>query len=348
VAPNRILVKEVNWLGDLVMSLPALRAVRAAFASSKLAVLVLRDLAGIFDGISWIDEVITYPAASGLGTLSRDLAVIRSLRSGHFDLAISFPNSFASALWITLAGVPQRAGYATDGRGLMLNHRATPSSEALMLHQSHYWLEMVRDTLGVEAPVGAADYKLEPSAANVDRARTWLAERRKKPGSSLIAIAPAAAYGPAKEWPLARYSALVDLLNDHYGAECVILGAPGERLKCEQVASTARTGAIVAAGQFDLGEQTALLSLCKGFAGNDSGAMHLAGAVGIAVVGIFGSTNPVRTGPMGDRVQTLYHPPPCSPCLARTCRFGHYDCLRAVGPEEVAATLQRLGAFGGS
>jgi heptosyltransferase II len=76
--------------------------------------------------------------------------------------------------------------------------------------------------------------------------------------------------------------------------------------------------------------------------------MHLAGAVGIAVVGIFGSTNPARTGPMGDRVQTLYHPPPCSPCLARTCRFDHYDCLRAVGPEEVAATLQRLDAFGGS
>jgi len=342
---GRILVKEVNWLGDLVMTMPALRAIRAAFATSTLTVLVARPLAGLFDGMSWIDEVLPYRSASGLETLARDWEVIRAIRSRHFDLAILFPNSFGSVLWATLAGVPRRAGYATDGRSLMLTHRATPSTEALTLHQSQYWLRMVHDTLGVEAPEGATEHRIEPSNGNLGHARDWLAERRAAPASPLIAIAPAAAYGPAKEWPLVRYAALVDLLSERYDAECVIVGTAGERVKCEQVAATARAGAIVAAGALGVGELCALLSLCNGFAGNDSGAMHLAGAVGIAAVGIFGSTNPVRTGPTGHHVRALYHPPPCSPCLERTCRFGHYDCLRAVSPEEVAATLAHLGAF---
>jgi lipopolysaccharide heptosyltransferase II len=342
---GRILVKEVNWLGDLVMTMPALRAIRAAFAMSSLTVLVARQLAGLFDGMSWIDEVIPYRPATGIETLARDWEIIRAIRSRHFDLAILFPNSFGSALWATLAGVPRRAGYATDARRLMLTHHAAPSTQALTLHQSHYWLRMVRDTLGVEAPDGVTEHQIEPSNGNLAHARDWLAEHRFAPEAPLIAIAPAAAYGPAKEWPLVRYAALIDRLSERYDAECVIVGTAAERVKCEQVAATARPSAIVAAGELGVGELCGLLSLCNGFAGNDSGAMHLAGAVGIPTVGIFGSTNPVRTGPTGHHVQALYHPPSCSPCLERTCRFGHYDCLRAVSPEEVAATLAHLGAF---
>src|SRR5208283_395255 len=107
---GRILVKEVNWLGDLVMTMPALRAIRTAFATSTLTVLIARQLAGLFDGMSWIDEVIPYRSATGIETLARDWEVIRAIRSRHFDLAILFPNSFGSALWATLAGVPRRAG----------------------------------------------------------------------------------------------------------------------------------------------------------------------------------------------------------------------------------------------
>ncbi len=122
---GRILVKEVNWLGDLVMTMPALRAIRAAFPTSTLTVLAARQLAGLFVGMSWIDEVLPYRPAAGIETLARDWEVIRAIRSRHFDLAILFPNSFVSALWATLAGVPRRAGYATDGRRLMLTHLRT-------------------------------------------------------------------------------------------------------------------------------------------------------------------------------------------------------------------------------
>ncbi|MGH7879016.1 MAG: glycosyltransferase family 9 protein, partial [Candidatus Binataceae bacterium] len=118
--PQRILAKEVNWLGDLVMSLPALRAIRDAFPGARLAVLIKEDLAGFFDGVGWIDEVITYRAASGLRTLRRNCEVIRAIRARRFDLAILFPNSFESALWVALARIPNRAGYVTDWRRTLL------------------------------------------------------------------------------------------------------------------------------------------------------------------------------------------------------------------------------------
>jgi heptosyltransferase-2 len=337
------LVREVNWLGDLVMTMPALRAVREAFLSSTLTVLVAGQLAPLFDGMSWIDEVIPYRSARGIATVTRDWEVARAIRARNFDLAILFPNSFGSALWITVAGVRRRVGYATDGRSLMLTDRAKPSPTALELHQSQYWLAMLNDALGVAAQPGES--KLEPSSQNLDRVRTWLAIRRRAPVMPLIALAPAAAYGPAKEWPLVRYGALIDHLSERFGAECVIVGTAAERDKCKQVAAAARAAALVGAGELNVGELAALFSLCNGFAGNDSGAMHLASAVGSATVGIFGSTNPARTGPTGHRVQTLYYPPACSPCFERTCRFGHYDCLRAVSPQEVADALERLGAF---
>ncbi|HJU27780.1 MAG TPA: glycosyltransferase family 9 protein, partial [Candidatus Binataceae bacterium] len=107
----------------------------------------------------------------------------------------------------------------------------------------------------------------------------------------------------------------------------------------------ARCGALVAAGITGIGELIALLSLCDGFAGNDSGAMHLAAAVGIPAIGIFGSTNPARTGPTGPRAGFIYRRMECSPCLERTCRFGHYECLRSVKAEEVAGALASLGSF---
>jgi len=174
--------------------------------------------------------------------------------------------------------------------------------------------------------------------------RTWL-ERHRRGRGPLIALAVAAAYGPAKEWAVARYAALVDRLAERHGAECVLVGAPNERPRCEMVAAASRHGASIAAGETGVGEAIALLAFCDGFAGNDSGAMHIAAALGIPTVGIFASTNPNRTGPLGPRTQSLYHPIACSPCLERTCRFGHYDCLKQVTPEAVEAALLELGAL---
>jgi heptosyltransferase-2 len=342
---GRVLVKEVNWLGDLVISLPALRAIRAAFATSTLTVLVKRELAGFFDGMTWIDEVMPYTVARGVRGIADRIQIINRIRARNFDLAILFPNSFEAALWATIGGAPRRAGFSTDYRGALLTHKAQPAVDAMSGHQRDYWLAMIRDTVGVQPITGAAEMKLEVGGAHREKMRAWLEANRKSPGAPLIAIAPAAAYGPAKEWPLVRYAALIDMLYERAGAECVLVGAPSERQLCAQVAATTRCDAIVAAGQTNIGELIALLSLCDGFAGNDSGAMHLAAAIGIPTVGIFGSTNPARTGPSGERACVIYHPIECSPCLERICRFGHYNCLREIAPAEVAQKLATLGAL---
>jgi heptosyltransferase-2 len=171
----------------------------------------------------------------------------------------------------------------------------------------------------------------------------WLGAPRRRRGA-LVALAPGAAYGPAKEWPAAHWTALVDLLAAR-DVECVLVGAPSERPRCLEVAAACRAGALVAAGETSVGELVALLALADGFAGNDSGAMHVAGALGRPTVGIFGSTSPERTSPLGARTRVFYEHIECSPCLARTCRFGHYECLRRIAPEAVAEGLGALGVF---
>lgn len=336
VAPPRsILVKEVNWLGDLVISLPALRALRAAFPSAELAVLVKRELAGFFDGLAWIDRVLAYQVRGGWPPLADQARVVATIRRAEFDLAVMFPKSFESALWAALARIPRRAGLAAQLRGPLLTDRTAPSQAMAERHQMFDYLQMLRDTLGIEtAPRLPA---LEVGERRRRMMAEWLAGRRRRPAVPLIALAAGAAYGPAKEWPAERYAALVDRLGEAH--ECVLVGAPGERARCEQIVAASRTGAIVAAGATDVGDLLALLSLCAGFAGNDSGAMHVAAALGLPTVGIFGSTSPRRTGPLGPRVRVVYERTECSPCLARTCRFEHYDCLRRIGVDAVAAAL---------
>jgi heptosyltransferase-2 len=177
--------------------------------------------------------------------------------------------------------------------------------------------------------------------------REWLADRRRRAAAPLVALAPSAAYGPAKEWPADRYVRLIDRLEEAAGAECVLVGTAGERARCAEIAAASSAGAIVAAGETGIGDLLALLSLCRGFIGNDSGAMHVAGALGLPTVGIFGSTRPDRTGPLGPRTRVLYERIECSPCLARTCRFGHYDCLKRISVEPALEALVSVGGVPG-
>lgn len=342
-APVRLLVRASNWLGDVVLGLPALRAVRRGLPEARLAVLVRRELASLFDGSVWIDEVIPFAAPRGTGRLLALPGIVRAIRAGRFDAALLFPTSFESALWPRLAGVPRRIGFPGDGRRALLTTPVAPAPDAERTHEVHRYLHLVRVGLGVAGTP-------EPVAPDVhpphrERMRAWLGARRRRRGP-LVALAPGAAYGPAKEWPVAHWAALVDLLADRHDAECVLVGAPSERARCEEAAGRSRAGALVAAGETSVGELVALLAEAAAFAGNDSGAMHVAGALGRPTVGIFGSTSPARTSPLGARTRVLYERAACSPCLARTCRFGHYDCLTRIAPEAVLGALADLGALG--
>ena len=334
---SRILVKATNWLGDVVMGMPALRALRRAAPDAYLAVMIRQELASLFAGARWINEVIPYRHPHGFDRLRSVPGIIATIRAGRFDWAILFPSRPESALWMFLAHVPRRVGYALHGRGPLLTHKALPSPTVRAGHQVHWYLDLLRQTLGIEASA-ADDYGFDIDPAARQQMDHWLEQRRRRPHARLAALAPAAAYGPAKEWGAERYAELIDRL-DAAGWECVVVGAPSERARCEEVRARSRAGAILAAGDTSVGEVAALLSLCQGFIGNDSGAMHLAAVLGLPTLGIFGSTSPERTAPRGPRARVLYERIECSPCLARTCRFGHMNCFRPFTAERV------LGVF---
>src|SRR5271154_6792455 len=190
--PVRILVKEVNWLGDVVMSLPALRAIRRAWPRAHLGVLIKKELSSFFDGARWIDEVIPYSVGRGLSGFFDRRRIVGDIRSRRFDLGVLFPNSFESALWITMAGIRRRAGFVADARGAMLTLKASPPPDAMTGHQVKYWLAMVRGT-GVAAG-NADDFAIDVHAPHRERMREWLAARQKSSHTRGFFIAPTPAY----------------------------------------------------------------------------------------------------------------------------------------------------------
>jgi heptosyltransferase-2 len=323
------------------MTMPALAALRHYFPEAHLSVLVDDSLTSFFDGVSWINEVIPLRRDAKKFQTAELLQTASELRARRFELAVIFPNSFVSALRIRLARIPVRAGFARDGRRLLLTNRATPEAGLMNQHQVYYWPAMLKATLDIETDLNQLAIAVAPR--HLDDMRRWLAERRNML-PKLIAVAPAAAYGPAKEWPPEHYAELVSALAKR-GVQSVLVGGKSDVAQCAQIASASDCGAIVAAGQTNVGQLMALLSWCDGFAGNDSGAAHLASALNIPSVVVFGSTNPLRTGPLGARTAILYKAIECSPCLARTCRFGHYRCLREISPAEALTALANLGAL---
>ncbi|MGH7948246.1 MAG: lipopolysaccharide heptosyltransferase II, partial [Candidatus Binataceae bacterium] len=310
-APRRILVKELNWLGDLMMSLPTLRAIRRAWPSAQLAVLVKQELAGFFDGEDSVDEVIPYTIARGFRGIRDRARIVAQIRVRRFDLAVMFPNSFDSALLPALARVPRRAGYRAEARSLLLTLKAPPPQDARSGHQANYWLAMVRETLGIEG--AASDIAITPHQNHRAKMQEWLAAVRKRPQARLVALAPFAAYGPAKEWPAPKWARLVDVLADRDGTECMLVGTASELGRCAEVVAASKAGAIVAAGETNVGQLIALLSLADVVIGNDSGATHLAGALGTPTVAIFGSTDPSWSAPLGPRITVVYRKVECSP-----------------------------------
>lgn len=343
---ERVLVRAPNWLGDLVMSLPALRAVRRAFPRARLGVMALSGLAPLLENTRECDEVLAFerPPRGMLAGWSARGELYRKVAAGGWDIGVLFPNSFSSAWCFKRAGIARRVGYATHWRGWTLTDRVPTAHGPLDRHQAHWYLDIARF---VGARDGSPDDCLyEPPAEAVEAARSILAELGLAEGERFVAIAPAAAYGPAKEWPARRFAELAELLSKNSGLRAVLIGAPAEAAKCGEVLRLAQGAGIVsAAGRTGVAALAGLLKLSSGFAGNDSGAMHLAGITGIPAVGIFGSTNPEVTGPLGPRARALRAQVECAPCLGRRCRRGDYACLESITPESVVeALIELMGA----
>lgn len=332
-AGKRVLIRAPNWLGDTIMALPAMGAIRARLGDATLAVAAPPGIAPLF-------QEETPAAPDELLTVDRGDEA-RVLRGGRFDAVVLLPNSFRSAWTCRRAGIPERWGYRGGFRAPLLTRGVRRPRQRL--HQSAYYLELARG-LGFEAPEAAPRVGISP--ATRARVADLLRQHRLPADAPLVGLAPGAAYGHAKRWPPARVAELAGRLGER-GAICVLVGAAGDREAGREIESSLSAAARVVnlIGRTDLRLLAGLLASCHAFVSNDSGAMHLAAAAGVPVAAIFGPTDDRVTAPIGDH-DVLIHQVFCRPCMLRDCPIDH-RCMKGITVDAVfAAVSRRLEARG--
>ncbi len=336
---KNILIRVPNWLGDNIFTLPAVRELRRLFPAARLTVLASTGLAPLWDLVEEVDGSIAYDLRGGARDLKKKLDLIRVLRSRRFDLAVIFPRSFESALWVRLAGIPRRWGYAEEGRSFLLTRGAVSPRGYRHTPRIDYYYHLIDDCESDDpAPPGV----LEISPELLARVREKLsATGGDGMEENLAGFHPLASYGPAKCWPLQKFIRLARLLVKERGMRVLLFGSGGERELLQEAAETAGPGVINLVGRTDLKELAALISLCRVFVANDSGPLHLAAALDVPVVGLYGSTDPAATGPRGRMTRIIYKDADCSPCLKRTCSTD-FRCMEEITPEEVMREMDLL------
>src|SRR5580765_3769115 len=330
---SRVLVRATNWLGDAVMSLPAIRAIRDVFPHAHLAVLARPSVGDLYARERSIDRVIAYPKLSGLSARRRFAA---GLREQRFDGAILLQNAFDAALITWLAEIPERIGYDRDARGRLLTRAvAVPEPGEIPRHERFYYLELLRRAGLMERFPENAPIRLD----GLEAAREAGSRRLHALGirELVIGISPGAASGTAKRWLAERFAESGAELAGTLGASVLVFGAAAERALCESVAEPLRRGGVAArnlAGETSLREFIELAAACRLFLTNDSGAMHVASALGVPTVAVFGATDDTTTGPTGPLAQVVREHTECSPCLLRECPIDH-RCMTRVTPDRV-------------
>lgn len=325
-AVERLLVRAPNWVGDVILSLPAVRDVRRAFPDARLEMLARPWVAGLYGAVPEIDAV---RESRGVGA---DAEALR----GEFDLAVLLPNSFATAFTAWRAGIPQRWGYATDGRGRLLTRRCRVPDAVRGRSQVHYYRAMLE---GVGIPTeGPPDASLRCPEGWSRRGADLLGD-----GGPWIGVNPGAFFGSAKRWLPERYSAVADIIARRTGARVVLLGGPQERSLAEAIAEGMRAQVRILVGETTLAELVGVLSHLRLFLTNDSGPMHVAAALGVPLVAVFGSTDWTETAPFGEAARLVREDTACAPCLLRECPIDH-RCMTRVGVDRVAAEALELMA----
>jgi heptosyltransferase-2 len=336
---ERVLVRATNWVGDAMMTLPALEAVRENFPSSSIAVLAKPWVAPIYDHHPAVDRVLIFHKGEGAFSGLLDLIqCIRLIRRNRFDLAILFQNAFEAALLTCLGGVGFRIGYRTDGRGLLLTHRVLRSGELLKIHQTEYYLSLLR---GMGWGARSSLPRLRVSADDEQAADGILGLEGIQEGDFLLGLGPGAIFGGAKRWPAERFAEIGDMAAQRWSAKVLIFGSDREASICGRVRRAMESPALDLSGRTSLGQAMGLIDRCSFFVTNDSGLMHIAAALNVPTVAIFGPTDPVTTGPRGPHTRIVRHDTSCAPCLKPECTEDH-ACMLGIRAGEVWETMERL------
>jgi heptosyltransferase II len=342
--PSKIMVRATNWIGDAIISLPAIEALRARFPDTEILVVAKPSVAEVYQNHPALLRVLAYDpdgehrGRSGLRTF------LEALRKEGCEAAILLQQAFHAAWIAWRAGIPLRVGYGTQGRGALLTHAVGLPAGGHIGHQSSEYLELLfRAGLLDERPAPVRRVQLGVSK----KERRWSADALRALGLEgpryFVGLDPGASYGPAKRWPVDRFAALGDRLVGALGADVLVFGSKDERPLAEAVARAMRHTPVVLAGTTTIRQWMALTERCRLVIANDSGPMHLAAAIGVPVVAIFGSTDDHRTGPLSPWARVVRHTVACSPCGLRECPID-FRCMHAVTVDEVHRVALELVA----
>ncbi len=359
IRPNRILIRGVNWLGDAVMTTPALLRLREKFPEAQIALLTPEKLRDLWLNHPAINEIVSF------GEGETVFAVGKKLRAGKFDTALVLPNSPRSAIEVFLAGIPRRIGYARPWRNFLLTKPVAPRANIIRMekrsipeirrlisqtavsepeipktaHQIYEYLYLA-DELGANPEPLAPQLFVTAEEMEVVK-RKFALEKISKP---ILGLNAGAEYGPAKRWPTDRFISAAKAIQEKTNCIWIMFGGKNDLGITGQIESEAQNQKLNIqnlAGKTSLRELMAALKLCNALLTNDSGPMHLAAALGVPVVAIFGSTSPELTGPIfskGSRI--IRSDVPCSPCFLRECPID-FRCMKGIAVEQVVDLVER-------
>ncbi len=339
---RRLLVRSTNWIGDAVISIPALHEIRRVHAGWRISVLARPWVASLYARESFCDELILYDRAGEHRGLRGRERLASRLRRSKFDRAILLQNAFDAAWLAWRAGIPERIGYNRDGRGLLLTRRVrTPAEGETPPHQRFYYLELLRRAGLIERLPERAHSRLE-RLADIRQRGAALWKRKGLPEGPWIGVSPGAAFGTAKRWLPDRFATAARELSAEMGAYVAVFGSKSEAGVAAEVARVAGLRTTSLAGRTTLAEYLELASTCALYLTNDSGSMHCAAALGVPTVAVFGATDHDATGPAAPWARIVREPVECSPCLLRECPIPGHPCMAGVSAARVVREARSL------
>lgn len=329
---TRILVRSTNWIGDAVMTTPALAALRSHYPAAEIVLLANPLVAELFENHPSIDRVMVYDKKGWHQGARGMMRLLKEVRAERFDAALLLQNAIEAALIASFSLIPRRAGYTTDGRRLLLNYPVKVTAADKLKHHTDYYVGLLSQ-LGISG----GDGKL--ALACSDEENQWAESVLKE--ENIIAINPGAAYGSAKRWLPERFAAVGDALADRYGARILLTGGPGEIEIGADIAAAMQVDPLNMIGKTSVREMMALLSKSRLLVTNDSGPMHVATAFSTPIVAVFGPTDHTTTCPASANVKIVRKQIDCAPCLLRQCPTDH-RCMLAITADDVIDAANQL------
>lgn len=324
----KVVVRVPNWIGDSILALPALQSLSANYPDSEIWIAAKGWVKELFISVPYINGIIALPERLSRRSLRTSAQELKAL---GFDAGLLLTNSFASAYHFYLAQIPQRWGYKKDGRQLLLTKGVKRPAPDETIHQVDYYLRLIAG-LGMR-PI-APHLSLPLLAEEVREAEDMLAALSVNRDKRIVALNPGGYFGSAKRWPAHRYAEAATLFQNRWGAEILIVGSSQEEPLADAISKDMKKKPFVLTGKTSLRQLAAILSSADLCVTNDSGPMHLANALGVPTVAVFGPTEPTATRPFQPPSVFIQKEVPCWPCAYRDCPVDH-RCMLNISAEEV-------------